>query len=65
MVVVVSLPTVVVAMTNEAIGADSAISPRKIGCVNAGALSFLSSTWIRAKQVAEAEAMFVERIVRL
>lgn len=60
---VVSLPNV--AMTSDAIGADSAISPLNTDCMNTGALSLRSSTCTMASHVAEAPAILVVRIVRL
>lgn len=53
------------ARINDAIGADSDISPLYNCCVKYGALSFRSRMWIIAEEVAETEAIFVARIVKL
>lgn len=46
-------------------GADSDTSPVYIFCRKNGALSFLSSTWIITEHVADADAIFVTRTVKL
>lgn len=53
------------AKTNDAIGADSMISPLYTCCMKYGALSLRSSTWIMAEHVADADAIFVARTVKL
>lgn len=53
------------AKINDAIGADSEISPLYNCCMKYGALSFRSSTWMIAEHVADADAIFVARMVKL
>lgn len=50
---------------NDAIGADSIISPMYNCCVKYGGLSLRSNMWMIAELVADMEAIFVARTVKL